>query len=82
MSVDRGAGCVRSPVSPVGAPASRNREGFTAASCRSVRRMVGEVNGWFCAACWCLESDVQGARLAASFDFGLGALSGSTQSSH
>ncbi len=36
---------MKRPVRPVGAPASRYREGLTAASCRNVRRMVVEVNG-------------------------------------
>jgi len=45
MRVDRGDGCVKSPVRPVGAPASRYRAGLTAASSLEVRRMVAEVNG-------------------------------------
>lgn len=45
INCERGAGCVKSPVRPVGAPASRYREGLTAASCLRVRRIVVEVNG-------------------------------------
>lgn len=36
---------MKRPVRPVGAPDSRNREGLTAASFVSVRRMVEEFNG-------------------------------------
>ena len=43
MSAERGAGWVKSPVSPVGAPASRYLEGFTEAKRRIVARIVNVV---------------------------------------
>ena len=47
---------MKSPVRPVGAPASRYREGLTAASCCKVRRMFVDANGLRRVVLWCRDS--------------------------